>query len=423
MSQGPRLFSDRLDRVTFSAYFLGAVVPLIALAVVVDRFALPTLPDRNDSLGLIASAFFITILSLGSFFVLRRTTRQTLERMDRDNHRLATLLRVSSRLAGVHYVTEASDCAVEQTLELADAPAAYLFIRGTDDAAPALAATAGRDASKLFEQFQTQLEQIPGIVFETERPLLQAPGDDDRSFAALAVPLPGNPSTIGTLVAVRPGPRAMAFTESECNGLSTLSALTAVALHNGDLRDAQRNFFAHVTDIIVNALDSHLEFHQGHGHHVAQLANRLGRSFGLDDRAMERLHFSALLHDIGMLKLDHRQQMNRTTCDKHAVLGARMLARIRLWKELAPVVQHHHEWWDGSGYPDGISGAAIPLESRIIAVCDAFDSMTSSSGYRDPRSADEAMVELEACQGTQFDPGVVAAFRKLYDAGQLDLDA
>ena len=122
------------------------------------------------------------------------------------------------------------------------------------------------------------------------------------------------------------------------------------------------------------------------------------------------------------LKMDRAQQMNPKTCDKHTLLGSRMLGRIRVWKDIAPIVQHHHEWWDGSGYPDGISGNEIPLESRIIAVCDAFDSMTSSSSYRDAMTLDEALAELEACRGTQFDPDLVETFRTLAAAGQVEIN-
>ena len=109
MAKGSSLFSEKLDRATFSAYFLGAVVPLIALAVVVERFALPTLADRNESLALIALVICATVLSLGSFLVLRRVTRRTLDRVDRDNHRLTSLLHVASKLASVQHVTEATD--------------------------------------------------------------------------------------------------------------------------------------------------------------------------------------------------------------------------------------------------------------------------------------------------------------------------
>ena len=86
-----------------------------------------------------------------------------------------------------------------------------------------------------------------------------------------------------------------------------------------------------------------------------------------------------------------------------------MLGRIRLWQDLAPIVQHHHEWWDGSGYPDGLSGDAIPQEARIIAVCDAFDTMTSATSYRDPLTVEAAVHELESHAGRQFDHRVVRA--------------
>jgi putative nucleotidyltransferase with HDIG domain len=420
MPTSHKLFSDKLDRVTFSTYFLGAVVPLIALAVVVQRYVLPTLDDSIGAMGLVGLVLCAALLSLGSFLVLRNMTRHSLQRMDRDNHRLATLLRAASVLATVEHVTEATEHAARFALELAHAGNAFLFLRGAGDESAPLAATAGDGAEKLYESLEAALSAIPPLVLESGRPLLQGPSDGARGFAALAVPLPGDSAPMGVLMVLRASP-AEEFGAEETDALSTLGALAAVALGNGDLRDAQRNFFAHVTEILVNALDAHLEFNEGHGQRVAQYANRLGRALGLDDVAMQRLHFAALLHDIGMLKMDRTQQMSRTTCERHTILGSRMLGRIRLWKELAPIVHHHHERWDGSGYPDGIAGTDIPLEARIISVCDAFDSMTSHSSYREARSVDGAVAELEACQGTQFDPDMVRAFRALVESGQIAL--
>jgi HD-GYP domain-containing protein (c-di-GMP phosphodiesterase class II) len=96
-----------------------------------------------------------------------------------------------------------------------------------------------------------------------------------------------------------------------------------------------------------------------------------------------------------------------------------MLGRIRLWQEIAPIVHHHHEWFDGRGYPDGIAGEAIPLESRIIALCDAFDSMTSATSYKSARPLATVVRELEACAGTQFDPELVKRFVAMIQAGEL----
>ena len=112
----------------------------------------------------------------------------------------------------------------------------------------------------------------------------------------------GNSVAQGAIAVLRRG--ATPFDAGELGALATLASMSAVALHNADLRDAQRNFFSHVTDMLVTALDNHLGFHRGHGQRVAQLANRVGRRLGMGDQELARLHFAALLHDIGMLKLD-----------------------------------------------------------------------------------------------------------------------
>ena len=121
-----------------------------------------------------------------------------------------------------------------------------------------------------------------------------------------------------------------------------------------------------------------------------------------------------------MLKFDRAHQKNPKTCQKHAVLGFRMLNRIRLWQDIAPFVHYHHEWYDGSGYPGGLKGEEIPLEARIIGFCEAFDSMTSDTSYKNPVSWEEALCEVDACAGTQFDPDVARTFKVLVERGVID---
>ena len=106
---------------------------------------------------------------------------------------------------------------------------------------------------------------------------------------------------------------------------------------------------------------------------------------------------------------------------KHPLAGARMLTPIRRWKDAAPIVLHHHEHYDGSGYPFGLVGDAIPLESRIILVADAFDAMTRDDSNRRGRPLPEALEELRSGMGTQFDPDVVSAFLDLHQRGELDI--
>jgi putative nucleotidyltransferase with HDIG domain len=412
-----RIFSGELDRAAFIVYFLGAVVPLVGFGLVVDRFALPSIEDHDKEVALVAALVSVGALTFGAFLVLRRLLHATLAKMKRDNERLAGLLEWSNALGDSEHVSDVLTSATERAQEMESADAGYAFLKGDRDVEPTLAQSAGADADRLYTAHAGAIEEIVRCAVESARPAMRVSQTGD--MAAAAVPLPSNSVASGAIAVLRHGSKP--FDAGELGALSTLASMSAVALHNADLRESQRNFFSHVTDMLVTALDAHLGFHRGHGQRVAQLANRLGRRLGLGDQELSRLHFAALLHDIGMLKMEASQQMTRATCEKHCLFGHRMLSRIRLWRELAPIVYHHHEWFDGRGYPDGLKGEAIPRESRIIALCDAVDSMTTDDSYRTPLGLDDALVELERCSGSQFDPELVAAFGELARDGLIEI--
>jgi putative nucleotidyltransferase with HDIG domain len=414
------IFSQKLDRAAFTAYFLGAIVPLIALAVVVERYVLPFENEPGLGGGLTALVASIAVLSGGAFLVLRQITRSSLLRMDRDNHRLAALLAASSSLSTAEHGRDAAVTAVRSALTIAEARAAFVLVPGESGRPPGLLVAAGADAEKLHEMHAEAIDEVAELVLREGRPTLA--GQSDGLSACAGVPLPGDPTALGALVVIHTE-AGRDFDAAQVDALSMLAGLASVSLRNADLHESQRNFFTHVTDILITALDSHLGYHSGHGMQVCAAANRLGRALGFDAKQLQRLHFAALLHDIGMLKLDASLQHDSKLCAKHTLLGARMLGRIRLWQELAPIVQHHHEWFDGSGYPDGIAGDAIPLEARIIALCDAFDSMTSPTSYKPARPLAAAVRELEACAGTQFDPELVRRFVELIDEGELGIQS
>jgi putative nucleotidyltransferase with HDIG domain len=413
------IFSQKLDRVAFTAYFLGAVVPLVALAVVLERYVFPEISDRYATFGLIGLLVSLAVLSLASFLTLRHTTRSSLQRIDRDNRRLAALLDVSGRLASVQHAGDAAATAARTALALTGARASFVLVRGEAGAVPVRLAAAGDEAEKLEQQLVEPLLELTKLVLSGGRPALREASRADLAMAA--VPLPGEVTPAGALVAVRHRGGAC-FDAAEVGALATLGGLAAVALHNADLRDSQRNFFTHVTDMLIAALDAHLGYNNGHAVRVARYANRIGRQMRFDDHHLERLHFASLLHDIGMLKVERHLRMTPQTCAKHTLIGARMLGRIRLWQDLAPIVQHHHEWWDGSGYPEGLAGKEIPLDARVIAVCDAFDTITSDASYKEAIPFVDAVHEIESSAGTQFDPEVVSAFLELVRTGAIRAD-
>ena len=410
------IFSQKLDRVALTAYFLGAVVPLIALGFILERFVLPTVADRIVSLGLIGLVLSIGFLSLASFFALRRTTRTSLARMDADNDRLASLLDAAGALASVEFAEDAPGTSTRAVMGLTRSQAAFVLLRGHTGETPRRVAASGRDAEKIEQKLVEPILELTQLVMSSGRLALR--GKSNGQPAMAAAPFPGEAAAVGALIVIADAD-VDEFSASESGALVTLAGLGAVAHHNATLREEQRNFFTHVTDMLVTALDALLGYQAGHGTRVAEFANKVGRQMGLDDHRMERLHFSSLLHDIGMLKLQRHQQMNPRTASKHTMIGGRMLDRILLWKDLAPIVLHHHEWWDGSGYPEGVAGATIPLESRIIGLCDAFDAITSSSSYQDAKSFEHAVNEIRAGAGTQFDPDVFAAFEVVIGEGSI----
>jgi putative nucleotidyltransferase with HDIG domain len=412
------IFSQTLDRVAFIAYFLGAVIPLGLLAFAAQRYVIPAVEAGSNAKGLVAGLIGVAVLSLGSFLTLRRVSRQTLERMNADNRRLERLLEVSSALAEAPHADALNGVVARCAQQLTDARAAFVIRLKDEDAAPELAASGGPDAAKLYEELRTPVDALAKLCASRGRPALvnddanKAVSPHPGLAAAAAVPLRHEADVVGVAVVIHTEPGA-GFDSAEVGSLSTLAGLSSVAIHKVDLQEAQKNFFAHMTDILVTALDAQLDLQSGHSRRVAHFATVMGRELGLDDKALERLHFAALLHDVGMLKIDSNLRENKKACQKHPQLGHRMLVRIRLWEDVAPIVLHHHEWWNGEGYPEQLAGEDIPLEARIIGIAEAFDSMTSPSGYRMPVPVSEALEEVRRCAGTQFDPQCSRVFLEL----------
>jgi two-component system cell cycle response regulator len=149
---------------------------------------------------------------------------------------------------------------------------------------------------------------------------------------------------------------------------------------------------------------------------VAELAAAVGDELGLDDEKLEELRLAAELHDVGklsipdavLLKPGPLSDEERSFVEQHTVVGQRILGGAPALRGVGDIVRSSHERWDGGGYPDGLKGEEIPLASRVIAICDAFSAMTTDRPYRRRLSRAEAIAELRACAGTQFDPDLAA---------------
>ena len=168
---------------------------------------------------------------------------------------------------------------------------------------------------------------------------------------------------------------------------------------------------------LARAVDARNAYTGSHSQRVAELAARVARRMDLPEDQIELTRLAASLHDLGKLAIPEEllrkpgplTEPERMILERHPQIGFRMLESLGV-DTVADWVLHHHERWDGSGYPDGLPGDQIPLGARIIFVADAYDAMTSECVYRRRVSPQEAVEELERCSGTQFDPAIVSAF-------------
>ena len=414
------LFHQSLDSGLFAAYFVGAVVPMLVLAWLVHDYALPELTEEGFATATVLGVLCGSgVLVLAGYFATRRIAKRAIELMDRDNAGLAELLATARELSQSEHAEEIAATAVRCAVTLAKADAVFLLSRDDKDETQVLA-SAGQAAESCAQALGDELGDLAiGTLQEGRSSNLSFDRPDGR-WTATGVPLPSE-ATKSVLVAIRTDGRVGMFNPREIDALDTLAGISAVALDNADLQHSQRNFFAHVTDMLVMALDAHVDRRQGHATRTAQLANRVAREMQLDEETVRRVHFGALLHDLGMLKVAPEHQRIPQYFQKHPAIGARMLSRIRLWRDAAPIVLHHHEHYDGSGYPNGLVGEAIPIESRIVLVVDAFDAMTRDDDHRPGRPTNEALGELRNGMGGQFDPDVVRAFLELVQRGDIEL--
>ena len=168
---------------------------------------------------------------------------------------------------------------------------------------------------------------------------------------------------------------------------------------------------------LAKAVDARDTYTGSHSERVSELAAKVAKRLGLDAEQVELTRLAGSLHDLGKLAIPEEilrkpgtlTDSERLVLERHPQIGFRMLDSLGV-DPVADLVLHHHERWDGTGYPDGLRGEQIPLGARIIFVTDAYDAMTSDRIYRPKLSSRAALAELERCAGTQFDPGIVAAF-------------
>jgi HD-GYP domain-containing protein (c-di-GMP phosphodiesterase class II) len=183
-------------------------------------------------------------------------------------------------------------------------------------------------------------------------------------------------------------------------------------------------FYQQAIDALVTAAGQRDSIAQGHSERVRLYATAIAtRLDGISEEDLKNLGYAASLHDIGKVAISGRilNKLGRLTeqefriMRQHSLVATRILEKIEGLRGAIPIIRHHHERYDGDGYPDGLAGAQIPLGARIVAVAETYDILTSDVPWRNALSGEAAIQEIDRCSGTQFDPQVVEALHGALD--------
>ncbi|HAS53246.1 MAG TPA: hypothetical protein DCS42_03470 [Nitrospiraceae bacterium] len=297
----------------------------------------------------------------------------------------------------------------------------------------------GEKGSRLKEIRLKMGEGIAGWVAAKDQPALVNDVENDRRYFRQAgvitkfvtrnmvcVPVRSKGKVVGVLQAINKKGGG-AFTEEDLENFMTLSHQVAVALENAHLYGELKETFVNTAAALAAAVEKKDPYTGGHIKRVVEYSSAIARCIEGDAGDLEQLRLAAVLHDIGKIGIRDSVLLKQAgftpdeleTMRSHPLVGADILAHIEQMGEVRRIMRSHHEKWNGSGYPDGLAGEAIPLHARIISVADAFDAITTDRPYRKAAGLDAAKEEIRRHGGTEFDPLVVAAFVEACETGDI----
>lgn len=256
---------------------------------------------------------------------------------------------------------------------------------------------------------------IPRLVDDVEQVREYIPGIQGGR-CEMACPLVARGKVLGVLDAE--GEEPGCFDEQDFVLFSTFASQAAVAIRNAQMLERAQTTYYQTISSLANALEARDSYTRGHSERVTMLAHELGKRLNLGPRDMDLIQQSGLLHDIGKIgvadevlnKPSDLSHEERKEIEHHPEFGNTILGQLRFMDEASKAILHHHERYDGTGYPAGLLGAEIPLPARVIAIADAWDAMTSDRPYRDAMNKEDALAEIVSNSGKQFDPDVVRVF-------------
>ena len=343
-----------------------------------------------------------------------------------DAHTAETLLAVAKDLGRLLDPLEVVTVSLDHAMRLSGAQTGSVLLL-EDDGALRIAVARGLPDDIVQTTRVGEGDGIAGWVLASGQPLVvedMAGSPRSRRHgvrSAVSVPIADDDGILGVL---NVGSRRYhaRFSKSHLEALEAVGRITALSLRNARAARQSSELYFDTLKTLALALETKDPYAQGGTERILDLVQALGEELGVDETEMRALRISAMLHDIGMTAAGDVVAVGDRPLSTvewgllkmHPSIAADIIGQAPALKEVAPIVYHHHEHYDGSGYVARIAGAAIPLGARILSVADAYVAMTSDRPYRAAMSAQQAVDELAAKSGSQFDPRVVAAFLEIH---------
>lgn len=210
------------------------------------------------------------------------------------------------------------------------------------------------------------------------------------------------------------------------SGIKSIEQMNTIKTINKQLHDKNEDLeraYLDTIGILRQTVEAKDPYTRGHSDRVSEYSVLIGKKLGLDEKTLHILKIGGLFHDIGkigipdsiLLKESKLSDEEYSQIKNHPMIGVHMLGDAAIFTDILPIVKHHHERYDGRGYPSQLVGEDIPYVARIAAVADTFDAMTSKRSYRDSLPIDIVRAEIERCSGTQFDPNIAKVFLDIMD--------
>lgn len=360
------------------------------------------------------------------------------QKMTAKEEALKTLAKFSAILNSTLDPREVQRRAMEAATELMKAETGSLLLVDEEKNELYFEVALGEKGAQVKEIRLKVGEGIAGWVAEHGEPLIVDDVQSDPRFAKKAdkkssfvtrnmicVPVRIKEKMIGVLQAINRLEEA--FEQEDLELFQMLANQVAIAIDNARLMEDLRQTFYETAEALAEAIEKRDPYTGGHTKRVLAYSLATAESMGLTPEEMEQLKLSAILHDIGKIGVEDRVLRKQGSLNDeeyglmkgHPQMGAEIMEHIEKLKGIIPGMRHHHERFDGKGYPEGLKSSEIPLHARIIAVADTFDAMTSDRPYRKGLTDETAINELQKFAGIQFDPDVVRAFIDAHKDGKI----